>query len=349
MPEEPSLYGIINSNRTGDDLWGKNQFNSSFPVSLACYMRDNDINAIYLSLNENLEVVANELHFNEVFNTSLDSNDIYFSFESKFDPYQVYSYDDISGIDLVVKDTSGNFLQPLEIKLTVIPDNSTYQNNESEWGSEIVIRPPTTKYCGLGMVHSCINQLEEIRNIFEPVCHDVRHWDSIPEINSKMDDFIDALNIFESQYIQFQKPLLLQPIWKTQGKSPLLAENAFDIFVWSDFALSRLFIDASNNRNDNVTRLMRSTARLTRFLYEISTRRITHLNHIYTEMTFGHQTDKEFSVNGSKTVPYMNHVRRFNPILPQSVLSNIILGGGEEKLSPERRFDQTIYYTIANR
>jgi hypothetical protein len=41
----------------------------------------------------------------------------------------------------------------------------------------------------------------------------------------------------------------------------------------------------------------------------------------------------------------MNHKRRTNPILKPSVLKDIILNGGEKMLSPERRFDQTIYYT----
>ena len=34
--KKPGLYGISASNRTNMDLWGKNQFNSSFPIALAC-------------------------------------------------------------------------------------------------------------------------------------------------------------------------------------------------------------------------------------------------------------------------------------------------------------------------
>lgn len=35
-----SLFGLKNSNRdfSSKDNWGKNQFNSSFPAALACYM-----------------------------------------------------------------------------------------------------------------------------------------------------------------------------------------------------------------------------------------------------------------------------------------------------------------------
>jgi hypothetical protein len=44
----------------------------------------------------------------------------------------------------------------------------------------------------------------------------------------------------------------------------------------------------------------------------------------------------------------MNHERRYKPILPPKILKEIILNGGQSKLSPERRFDQTVYYTAAH-
>ncbi|GEM_PF-1717684 len=51
MPSDssaPSLYGISesNSSRSGAALWGKNQFNSTFPLSLSLYMRDKGIKPV---------------------------------------------------------------------------------------------------------------------------------------------------------------------------------------------------------------------------------------------------------------------------------------------------------------
>jgi hypothetical protein len=66
-------------------------------------------------------------------------------------------------------------------------------------------------------------------------------------------------------------------------------------------------------------------------------------------MDFGHQTDKEFAVNGGITRSYMTSNRRHAPILNKDCLSDIILGGGEKLLSPERRFDQTVYFTLGNK
>ncbi|HCO6191861.1 TPA: HindVP family restriction endonuclease, partial [Escherichia coli] len=107
-------------------------------------------------------------------------------------------------------------------------------------------------------------------------------------------------------------------------------------------------IDRSSYNNSSASRLMRSSARLARMVYEIASKNKTNINRIYTEMNFGYQSDKEFSLNGKITKAYMDHPRRTKPILPPSVLKEIILNGGQNKLSPERRFDQSVYYTASH-
>lgn len=346
--KKPGLYGIFASNRTNMDLWGKNQFNSSFPIALACYMRDHGFKAVYLMLDKKLKVMPIELSFDDLFNSQLPNDQLYFAFESKFEPYQKYASDDIGGIDLVIKSTKGQFLRPLEIKLTVLPDSGTSVKPEVLWGSEIVIRPATTKYCALGIADSCFNQMDDIRGRFEPIGIDMQDWGNRVEISSKLESMLKCINDFEKAYLCHQKPILLQPVWKTQGQSPMLAKQAFDIFVWSDFALSRLFLDnAWENRNSKViNRQMRSSARFFRFMYHMSTSHKVALSKIYHEMDFGRQTDKEFAVSGNITNRYMAaSPRLLTPCLPSSIVREIILNGGEEELKPERRFDQTLYFT----
>lgn len=96
----PSLYGITNSNRAGCHLWGKNEFNSTFPTALACYMRDRGVRAVYLKLEQDLTVTAGEISIDELFNTDLPNNQLRFEFETRFEPYQQY---DPSGFGLDVK------------------------------------------------------------------------------------------------------------------------------------------------------------------------------------------------------------------------------------------------------
>ena len=89
------LFGIEHSNRTVDKHWGKNCFNSSFPTSMASYMLANDIPAVYIHLDcidGKLCVVADKIPISQVFNCGeKKANDLYFSFESVYEPYQQYS------------------------------------------------------------------------------------------------------------------------------------------------------------------------------------------------------------------------------------------------------------------
>ena len=88
-------------------------------------MLANNIPAIYIRLDYvdgALCVVADEIPISEVFHCgNKRPADLEFCFETVFEPYQQYSFDAIDGIDLVVKDLNGNYLSPLEVKLTVLP------------------------------------------------------------------------------------------------------------------------------------------------------------------------------------------------------------------------------------
>ena len=52
--DKPGLFGINHTNRdyTLKKTWDKNQFNSSFPASLYCYLASKGISANYLSIFE---------------------------------------------------------------------------------------------------------------------------------------------------------------------------------------------------------------------------------------------------------------------------------------------------------
>jgi len=344
------LFGIEHSNRTPDDHWGKNCFNSSFPAAVASYMMVNDIPAIYVKLVEedkNLKVEATEISLREVFNCGdRPPSDLFFAFESVFQPYQVYSFDQIDGIDLVIKDTQGQYLAPLEVKLTVIPDSTTYNKSEELWGSEIVVRSATTSYCALGMYDTVRDDARIVREIFENACSSIQSWDNDFEMTHKTPLLCQSIDVFQKRYYHRQKPLVMQTLWKTQGKSPLLSDQAFDIVVWSDYAFSRLFIDSSYEVAETMSRPMRASARLARCLWELSKSGKIRVVDIYRQMAFGNQTDKEFAVSGTKWKSYVSSPRTVKPILHKDTVFSIIEKSYIEKLSPERRFDQTLYFTV---
>lgn len=346
------LFGIEHSNRRPDDHWGKNCFNSSFPAATASYMLENNIPAIYINLAEvdgELKVVATEIPISEVFTCgNLHANELYFAFESVFEPYQEYSFDQIDGIDLVIKDLHSNFLAPLEVKLTVMPDNTTYKKPEELWGSELVVRTATTSYCALGMYDAVKQDAIHVREIFEDACSSIQSWDNDFEMTHKLSMLCNSIDSFQRSYYNRQKPLLMQTLWKTQCKSPFLADQAFDIVVWSDYAFSRLFIDASHEDAQTMSRPMRATARLAKCLWELSKSGKIRIVDIYRQMAFGNQTDKELSVPGNKWKTYVSTNRTAQPILHKDVVEHIIQPGYIRKLSPERRLDQTLYFTMLN-
>ncbi|RME57545.1 HindVP family restriction endonuclease [Candidatus Parcubacteria bacterium] len=355
----PSLYGLKNSNRdfSNQYYWGKNQFNSSFPTALACYMRDKDIKAVYLKVDQDLNVLKDEITINELFGQEVAKNsDLYYSFESIFDPYRKYVRDELDKIDLVVKkinnsegdDSKYEFLSAVEIKLTTLPDNGTSSKTEDEYGSELVIRPATTKYLALSIVDALSDRRDEVREIFEDSCSTIRDWGNKREIEQSRESILLALDEFFKKFHEVgQRPILLNAVWKTEGKTPKLAENCLDIFVWSTFALSRLFMDPALEqvkKGEEIKRQQRAALRLARFIYQWSESGRVHQQPIYDGMTYDLQNDKEFAASGNKTNKYMRCARLTKPSIKRTEIKNIVLCGGEKWLSPERRFDAILYY-----
>jgi len=217
------LYGITHSNRnfSGTYYWGKNQFNSSFPVALACWMRDKGIPCNYLSLAPDAQVRCGDLSFDLVFNSTLPNEALQFLFETRYEPYEVFTHDDLKPIDLVIKNANQKtgFLRPLEIKLTTLPDNTTSSLADEEYGCELVVRNPTTRYIALSIAQACAHRLPELREILEPACHSIRNWDNIREMADRRQAIFTALEEVFHRFHEYQQPLLLQPVWKTLGKS----------------------------------------------------------------------------------------------------------------------------------
>ena len=346
---KPALYGITHSNRDFADpyYWGKNQFNSSFPVALLCYMRDQSIPAVSLELTTDLKIAHSEIEIGDMFNSSLPNAELFFAFESRYEPFEPFIHDDLKPIDLVVKEAESlKFLRPLEIKLTTLPDNTTARLDESGYGCELVVRNPTMRYMALSFAESIGVGNEKVRSVFEKSCATIRDWDNMREVKSHLNEILEALELFCREFHHKQRPLLVQPIWKTVGASAVLAENCLDVFVWSDFALTRLFMDAAlSSRREDVTRQQRSAVRLARFLYELSVSGKVYQQPIYDGMTYDTLNDKEFSISGQKTNQYMKCERLTNPIIHKNSIKEIILGGGQRFLSPERRFDAVIYFS----
>jgi HindVP restriction endonuclease len=355
MSNSGALYGINHTNRAGKDLWGKNQFNSAFPTALACYMRDHGHPAVCLTVKPDLTTECTDLSIDKLFNTEIPNNKLFFDFETKYTPYNDLVYGDLDRVDLVIREAietahqdgtfsvkRGSFLRALEVKLTVVPDSTTFKSDPAHWAPEIVIRPATAMYCALSMASNAPR--EEINKIFLPIGSKVMDWGNLVEAKQILPRAIEAINEFQRAFCSRQQPLIMQPIWRTKGKQPIMDDNAFDVFVWSDFALARVFTDLAS-ASDDIVRYGRSVLRLAHYMYEYGRAGAGNISAIFSSMTYNQQSDKEFALNGTITRKYLRHTRMSAPLMSKDIVKNLILHGGEKNLSPERRFDQTIYFT----
>jgi HindVP restriction endonuclease len=347
----PSLFGITRSNRDFGNpyYWGKNQFNSAFPVALACYMRARKLPLMYVKFKDAGNAQVGELDVADLFGSTLPNEKLHFSFETRFDPFRAFVHDELPAIDLVIGEGDPlRQIRPIEIKLTTLPDNTTEGLTEDKYGAELVIRSATTRYMALSMARSVDPHRARVQEIFEPVFARVRNWDSKAEMAQICRKAVAALELFLTEFKDLQTPLLMQPIWKTVGKSPVLAENCLDVFVWSDFALTHLFLDSARNPRDvnSISRYSRAALRLTRFLYERSKSERVYQAPIYDGMTFDNQNDKEFAISGGRSRELMSCARLTKPAIMKSEIKNIILGNGHKHLSPECRLDAEFYDSI---
>jgi hypothetical protein len=348
MMDKPSLYGITNSNRNFfvKESWGKNQFNSSFPASLACYMNFKKIQPVYLTLNSNLKMVHSKISISDIFGSNPVFPNLYFAFESDYVPYQTMVIGNLPRIDLVTLDMSqnNNCLRGIEIKLTALPDNSTCNLSDELYGCELVVRPDTIVYLALSIANIYRENPKKLMKYFNPIFGKLGELEKTSVILTVFSKIINALDKLFKNETAKQKPLVLQPVWKTKGKSAQLHDNCLDIFVWSDFAFSRLFIDVSKNNinSEIITRHMRSVIWLAYMLYDFGKNgRIDHA-HIIDKLSYNTKNDKAFSISGINTHRYMKCKELTSPRISKTEIKNIILGNGQNLLSPERRLDGII-------
>jgi hypothetical protein len=340
---KPSLFGIKNSNRdfSDKDSWGKNQFNSSFPAALSAYLSHKNLENVYLKINENLEVVHDFISTENLF--GLPGESLFYSFESQYLPYQKYLIGNIPRVDLVTQNLAdGSSLKGLEIKLTALPDNSTCHLSEENFGCEIVVRPDTIVYLACSLSSFFENRRSELQTIIGENFDEIGDWTEPSEIIPYLGEMIRVIDEISLKMLNFQSPLVMQPIWKTQGKTPKLAENCLDVFVWSDLAFVRLFAKIETAEN-KITRQLRTLIWLFKMLYDFAKDRQVNHARIIDTLSYNTKNDKAFALSGRVTHQFMKGEILSRPRITREEIKHIILGGGQNLLSPERRFDAIIF------
>jgi hypothetical protein len=273
---------------------------------------------------------------------------LHFSFEESFTPYADLVIGALPRADLVTRDRSTpnkDCLRAYEVKLTALPDNTTHHLSEDRYGSEIVVRPDTIVYIALSVARQFSDKRGELEVLLAPAVSTITSWVEVEELRSSMPAIINAINLVFLENLALQEPLLLQPIWKTRGKISTLAEDCFDMFVWSNYALTRLFTDLAVGIRGKFSRHERSVIWLVKMLNDFAGTGKIDYRRVISDLAFDVRNDKAFATPGRKSYFYMQSSELAHPRIPKYAVRDIILGGGQKYLSPERRLDATILST----
>lgn len=348
---EPGLFAQNHNNSSRDYrqdyYWGKNQFNSSFPASLVAYMSYKGISPIYLCTDSDNKVVHKQISGSELFRIDPLSHNAFYNFEASFPAYDKFYTGDREKIDLVMIDTSTPddvSLIGLEIKLTALPDSTTKNLTEDKYSCEIVVRPPTINFiaCSICNNFKTIEEKEKLRAMLNTVPR-INHWEEPEEVLPHYERILEAVQKVSSYLQDRQTPLIIQPIWKTNGGKPSLSEDCLDVFVWSNLAVIQMCNRKDSASKKKITRPMRTVIWIYLMLLEYTGvhgqfdyRRIVRLH------SYNIANDKAYSLSGTQTYEFLKSQELEHPRVSKYEIKNIILGGGQNLLSPERRFDAVI-------
>lgn len=343
---KPALFGQKHSSRdyAKAESWGKNQFNSSFPASLVAYMYSKGILPIYIKTTKDNHIVHSTISSQDLFGIDPLSDNAYYNYEAGFPPYERYYQGEREHIDLVMMNNeSSDVLSGLEVKLTALPDNTTKSQPERDWGAEIVMRPPTICFlvCSICENYNTVKGKERLRTMLRNVPQ-INHWEEIDEVLPHYSKILDAVLTVSSDMQNNQKPLIIQPVWKTEGNKMRLKDYCLDVFVWSNLAIIQMCCIEDATNLSRINRFHRTIIWIYKMLLDYVTYDTFDYKRIIRLQSYNLANDKAFAMPGTKSRLFLKSDIVVKPRISKYEIKKIIIGGGQDLLSPERRFDAVL-------
>lgn len=340
----PGLFGQKYSSRDYrlEDSWGKNQFNSSFPASLVAYMGSRSIDPVFICTDKNNEITHDFISASKLLGIDPLGENAYYDYEAGYFPYeQYYTASKKEKIDLVMIDRlTGSPVSGLEVKLTTLPDNTTKELDEDNYGSEIVVRSPTILFLACSIC-TCFDNKEkrsELHDLLNTIGAEIKDWSVIRDVLPHYEDIKKSVLSVSSELFDKQIPLIVQPIWKTNKFMTDLEENCLDVFVWSNLSVIQMAL-REKSLVDDISRNQRTIIWLYKMLWDYTLYGKFNYTDIVNDLAYNYKTDKAFAISGKLTNPFMKCEHLTTPRVSKHEIKNIILGGGQKLLRPERRFD----------
>lgn len=342
----PGLFGQKHSSRdyTKTECWGKNQFNSSFPASLVAYMHSKGIDPVYICVTEENNIVHRFIDGATLLGVDPLSDEAFYNYEAGYAPYEKFYQGDREKIDLVMmNNTTNDVVSGLEVKLTALPDNATKNRDESEWGTEIVMRPPTICFlaCSICSNYRTAEQKERLRSFLRRVPQ-INHWEEPEEVLTHYQEILASVLAVSTDMNKKQQPLIIQPIWKTESNKMRLKEDCLDVFVWSNLSIIQMCCTEDSTNLRHLNRFHRTIIWIYKMLLDYVTYDAFDYKRIIRLQSYNLANDKAYALPGNKSFEFLKGAEIIKPRISKFEIKNIILGGGQDLLSPERRFDAVL-------
>lgn len=340
----PGLFGQKHSSRDYryEDAWGKNQFNSSFPASLVAYMGYKGFEPIFICTNKENKIEHRPISSTMLLGIDPLSDDAYYDYEASYYPYeQYYTAVKKEKIDLVmIKRSEQRPVAGLEVKLTTLPDNTTKDLPEGEYGCEIVVRSPTILFlaCSICASYDSPDGRTRLHDLLNTIGGEIKSWSTIREVVPHYSAIKEAILRVSLDMTDRQSPLIMQPIWKTDRTLTDLEDQCLDVFVWSNLSVIQMTL-REDVPQDDISRNQRTIIWLYRMLWDFTIYGKFNYTGIVNDLAYNYKTDKAFAISGKLTNPFMQCEALTSPRISKHEIKHIILGNGQKLLRPERRFD----------
>ena len=352
------LFGLENSKHdfTEKKSFGKNIFTNAWPVALGQYLshkRHLPIPLIEAVVDgERTATRIDYVSWERVLGCG-DSSHVYFSFENIYEGYDrlVREGKSPNKSDLVVMtEDASRHLRSFEIKLVVAPTSQTANYEKRNQSCELVVRPSTIEQLAYSIAHSYGEggKSELQRTITDALNRPSSfRWADETFMGRRLEQVLNAARNIVHQGIEVQTPLVLNALWRTESQAPLLDENAFDHFVWTDMAFLQLLIDEVSYQVETgkteITRPGRSLIWLIRSLMDYVIDGCFDFARVLSEIIFNVQSDKAAAFSGERILRHLGSDEFYEPRVKRSEISEILTDEGISYLQPERRLDYVLY------
>lgn len=352
---EPLLFGLGNANHVFDEkhkseAFGKNIFTNAFPIALAQYMDSIGLGPICIRAKVNdgkLTTEQVEIPLSD--QIYCDPAKARWLFEESYDEYRTFATGAPNRSDIVVENgATGEHAAALEVKLITVPNSATAHFEREQQSCELVSRPPSIEQLCFSIARSFgYDHRHDIGDIIAESLHNPMDykWSDEHFMLDHLAEIVEAAENVAIEGIDEQHTFALSAIWRTKGQNPVLDDECFDVFTWTDMAFMQLFTSSVSKDAKAISRPARSVIWLVKALFDYSVQGKVTFEKTHSDITFGTQSDKAASFTGPKMLRFIGGETFMHPRVKSEDYTKIIAPHAVDYLKPERRLDAVLGIT----